>query len=318
MKNILVITLSNIGDVIMTTPVIMALVAQFPAARITVLVGPKAYAILEKSPQIHQLIAYHKKAGFIAKWKLLQALKKNHYDCIVDLRNTPIPALISCKNHSPFIRRFRKTNMRERHLEILEMMGLGVPNPPPFQFFDATDEQSGLAALQDSGISETTGWIMAAPGAASAKKRWPATHFQDVIRPLAVGMGKKVLLIGAGNERPIAEAVGQGLTDAVVLCGEITLPETAALLAKAALVLANDSAIMHLGFELGVPTVGIFGPTDHEKYGHASEKFRIACEEGVACSCHSQRRHYAERDCFHGLGPEKVLRLCTELLLAQS
>lgn len=314
MKNILVVTLSNIGDVIMTTPVIMALAAQFPEAKITVLVGPKAYAILEKSPQIHQLIAYHKKAGFIAKWRLLKELRKNRYDGIVDLRNTPIPALLNCKKRSPFIRRFRKINRRERHQEILDMMGLGVPNPPPFQFFDATDEQSSLEKLRSRGILDTAGWIVAAPGAASTQKRWPATHFQEVIRPLAAETGKKVLLVGAGNERPIAEAVAEGLTEAVVLCGDTTLPETAALLARASLILANDSAVMHLGFELGVPTVGIFGPTDHEKYGHTGEKFRIAREDATACFCHSQPRPDTERDCFHGLGAEQVLKLCRTLL----
>jgi lipopolysaccharide heptosyltransferase II len=314
MKNILVVTLSNIGDVVMTTPVIMALATQFPSAKITVLVGPKACAILEKSPHIHRVIPYHKKAGFIAKWRLLMELKKNRYDCIVDLRNTPIPALLPGKNRSPLIRRFRKTNMRERHQEILEMMGLGIENPPPFQFFNANDERSVLEKLRVKGIPETAGWIVAAPGAASEKKRWPVAHFQEVIRRLAAETAKKVILVGAGNERPIAEAVADGMADAVVLCGETTLPETAALLARSALVLANDSAIMHLGFELGVPTVGIFGPTDHEKYGHSGETFRIAHEEAAACSCYDLQRPYAERDCFHGLGPAKILRLATELL----
>ncbi|MFZ4790677.1 MAG: glycosyltransferase family 9 protein [Candidatus Competibacteraceae bacterium] len=318
MKNILVVTLSNIGDVVMTTPVIMALAAQFPSAKITVLVGPKAYALLEKSPQIDRVIIYHKKTGFIAKWRLLMELRKNRHDCIVDLRNTPIPALLPGKNRSPLIRRFRKTNMRERHQEILEMMGLCVNNPPPFQFFAANDEQSVLEKLRVKGIAEATGWIVAAPGAASEKKRWPVAHFQEVIRRLAAETGKKVILVGTGNEQPIAEAVAHGILDAVVLCGETTLPETAALLAKAALILANDSAIMHLGFELGVPTVGIFGPTDHEKYGHTGEHFRIAREDAAACSCDDLQRPYAERDCFHGLGPEKVLRLATELLRRQA
>ena len=97
-------------------------------------------------------------------------------------------------------------------------------------------------------------------------------------------------------------------------CGARRMAETAALLSRAALVLANDSAVMHLAFELGVPTVGVFGPTDHDKYGHGGANFRIAREDAAACSCDSASRPYGERDCFHGLGPDKVFQLCVELL----
>ena len=58
--NILVVTLSNFGDVILTTPVIMALVRKYPAARITVVVGPRAKSVLQRSPDIHEIVIYDK------------------------------------------------------------------------------------------------------------------------------------------------------------------------------------------------------------------------------------------------------------------
>jgi len=99
-----------------------------------------------------------------------------------------------------------------------------------------------------------------------------------------------------------------------VLCGELSLSEASFLISRASLVVANDSAIMHLAFEMGTPTVGLFGPTDHGKYGHDGRYFRIAREEAAKCGCHSDRIPYAERSCFHGLMPPKVLALCSELL----
>ena len=316
MRNILVVTLSNLGDVIMTTPVIMALAARFPEARLTVVVGYKACAVLEKSPDIDRVVSYDKRMDRRSKWRFVQALKQDGvYDCIVDLRNSPLPWLLPCRKRSPLWRRFRRINMRERHLEILDMMGLGVADPPPFRFFDPTDERAALVKIHARGISAQRGWIVIAPGAASAKKRWPVADFQAVIRRLVEQTAKPVLLVGADNERPTAEAVAQGMSDHVVsLCGETVLAETAALLSRAALVLANDSAVMHLAFELGVPTVGVFGPTDHDKYGHGGANFRIAREDAAACSCDSASRPYGERDCFHGLGPDKVFQLCVELL----
>jgi ADP-heptose:LPS heptosyltransferase len=314
-RHILVITLSNLGDVIMTTPVIMALATRFPSAKITVLVGPKARALLDKSPQIHQVIVYDKKADWRGKWRLLRELRQVRYDCVVDLRHTPIPWLMRGKQRSPLFRRFRKTNQRERHWEILEMMGFDWPRPPVLPFFDEADVRASLEKLRIRGILDDDGWIIAAPGAASEKKRWPVESFQTVLRELAQRMVCPIVLVGAPNERPIAEAVARGLSGAcVVLCGETTINETAALLSRATLVLANDSAIMHLGFELDVPTVGIFGPTRHEQYGHTGQRFRMAHADATRCSCNARLIPEHERSCFHGLQAEQVLALCMTLL----
>lgn len=315
--NILVVTLSNLGDVIMTTPVMMALLARFPQAHLTVVVGPRALCVLEKSPEIRRLVVYDKKAGLMSKARFLKELRRETYDWVVDLRNTAIPFLVSCKKRSPLFRKFRKVNMRERHLEILEQMGLEVGTPQPFRFFGAADEITCFEKLTPWAGPEKKGWILVAPGAASEKKRWPPEHFAEVTNRLMEQTGKKVFLVGAGNERSIAEAVAQKVSGkAPVLCGRMTLAETAVLVSRAALLIANDSALMHLGFELGTPTVGVFGPTDHEKYGHMGPFFRIAHEDAAACPCRSHELPYAARTCFHGLKPEKIIKFATELLHA--
>lgn len=314
-ESILVVTLSNIGDVVMTTPVIMELARKFPEARITIVVGPKAKPVLEKSARLHRIVVYDKRADLLGKWRFLKELRKDRYDWVVDLRNTAIPFLVPCKKRSPLFRKFTKTNMRERHLEILTMMGLEVRQPPTFQFFDEKDGASCLAKLRDRGLLDPRGWILVAPGAASERKRWHADLFREIVRELSIRTGEKILLIGSKDERPVAEGVSKRIpVSCQVLCGDLSLSETSFLISSSSLVIANDSAIMHLGFELGTPTVGIFGPTDHEKYGHQGGHFRIAREDASKCGCDSERLPYAERSCFHGLMPPKVLALCSELL----
>lgn len=313
--NILVVTLSNFGDVILTTPVIMALVRKYPEARITVVVGPRARSILQRSPDIHKVVIYDKKAPFLQKLKLITELRKTKYHRVVDLRNTAIPFLVSCGKRTPLFRKFTKVNMRDRHLEMLATVEPDIPIPSPFRFFNPKDKIFAMRALDVAGIAEKGGWILVAPGAASERKRWSIQCFKEVIRALYEKTGKKILLVGTLNERPVAESILAELPGiAEVLCGDLVFPETAALIADASLVIANDSAIMHLGFELGTPTVGIFGPTDHEKYGHEGPKFRVAREEAQNCSCGSDQLPRAERSCFHGLKPEKVIRFCLELL----
>jgi ADP-heptose:LPS heptosyltransferase len=318
--NILVVTLSNFGDVILTTPVIMALVRKYPEARITVVVGPRARSVLQRSPDIHKSVIYNKKASFREKLKFIAELRKVKYHRVVDLRNTAIPFLVSCGKKTPLFRKFTKINMRDRHLEMLATVEPGIPDPPPFHFFNQADEIFAMRTLDAAGIVEKKGWILVAPGAASERKRWPVQSFKEVIRVLHERTGKKILLVGTLDERPVADSIRTELPGIVrVLCGDLVLPETAALIANASLVVANDSAIMHLGFELGTPTVGIFGPTDHEKYGHVGPKFRIAREEAQSCACRSDQLPRAERSCFHGLKPGKVIELSLELLnVAQS
>lgn len=324
-KNILVVTLSNFGDVILTTPVIMALVKKFPQAKITAVVGPRARSVLQRSPAIHKIVIYDKKAPLFKKLIFLLELRKAKYDWVVDLRNTAIPFLVSCKKRTPLFRKFTKANMRDRHLELLSLMkgngsflaeeNGGSPEVPPFCFFNEVDEVFALRTLEVDKIPEKSKWIVVAAGAATARKRWPAPHFTQVIRTLHQKTGKKVLMVGLLDERPVADSIAAALPGIVsVFCGDLSLSETAALISRASLLISNDSANMHLGFELGIPTVGIFGPTDHEKYGHEGPKFRVARGEAQDCSCGSDKLPRAERSCFHGLEPEKVTSLCMELL----
>ncbi len=326
-RSILVVTLSNIGDVILTTPVMVALRLKFPAAKMTVVVGPKAKPVLEKSGDISRIIVYDKKAPLLGKGAFLRELWKDRYDMVVDLRNTAIPFLVFARKRSPLFRTYTRINMRERHLEVLRMAGIknGTKGEetffsentrlPNFQFFNLADEISISSKLGSIGVQEKSGWILVAPGAASARKRWPPELFREVVRDLALRTHKDIFLMGSRDERPIAEVVARGMPASVkILAGETSLSETAFLVSKSSLVVSNDSAIMHLGFEIKTPTVGIFGPTDHEKYGHFHPSFRIAREDSAKCHCNSHLLPYAERSCFHGLTSEKVLCLCDELL----
>lgn len=326
--NILVVTLSNFGDVILTTPVIMALARKYPGARLTVVVGPRAQAVLQRSPAIHKIVIYDKKAALLEKLKFILELRKARYDLVIDLRNTAIPFLVSCKKRTPLFRKFTQVNMRDRHLEMLAMTAERAAGPSlagakngslanPFCFFNEVDDAFALKTLEIDKVLELRDWIVVAPGAASERKRWPAEYFTKVIRHLHEKTGKKVLLVGVLSERPVAESIAEALPGITsVFCGDLMLPETAALISRASLLIANDSAAMHLGFELGTPTVGIFGPTDHEKYGHEGPRFRVARGDSAQCFCESHKLHPAKRSCFHGLKPEKVIELSLELLNA--
>ncbi len=314
-KKILWVTLSNIGDVILTTPVLRSLAGRFPEAEITAVAGPRARSVLEQSRPIRRIVTYNKRGGPLEQWRFLQELRRETYDLVVDLRNTAIPFLVKTRRRSPLVRRHTAVSMRDRHLEVLSMMGI-CPGPMPvFEFFHSGNAGTLEAKLSQKGISGSKGYVLLAPVAASGLKTWPLQGFETVLRRLLAVTADPVLIVGDQRERAMAESLTTVDPQRVVnLAGETTLPETAALVARARLIAANDSALMHLAFELGTPAVAVFGPTSHLKYGHTGEFFKIV-RAGSPCSpCEKPRCRFERQHCFADLKPESVAQACEELL----
>ncbi len=297
-KNILIITLSNIGDVILTTPVMASLRSLFPDAKFTVVVGPKAVGLLEGSREIERLLIYDKFAGWSHKLKLVRELREEFYDWVVDLRNSALPFLVRANRRSPVFRTHRAKSAREQHLEILRMMKFAVGSTQGFDFFSKKDEASLSEKLKKRGIDPSSDWVVVAPGAGSEAKRWKIEGFQAVLSRLFSEFPFKAMVVGDQTEKFLGEKLAH--PQVVNLCGEINLRELGALVSRAKLVLTNDSACMHLGYELHRPVVAVFGPTDHEKYGRENQIWRIVRE--------------APPSGLENLPSEKVFRACEELL----
>jgi ADP-heptose:LPS heptosyltransferase len=95
------------------------------------------------------------------------------------------------------------------------------------------------------------------PGASDPRRRWPAESFAEVARALA-DRGSRVVVVGHGPDDARASARIAELSDAVNLVGELDMKAMAGVLARARLVVANDSGPRHLGAALGTPTVGVY------------------------------------------------------------
>ena len=300
-KNILIVTLSNIGDVILTTPVITSLRAHFPRARFTVVVGPKAQGLLKGSRHIDRLLVYDKGSHWAEKLRLVRTLREEFYEYVVDLRNSAFPFLVRANHRSPLFRPHRVKPARGRHLEVLQMMKFKVSSELDFDFFSREDEQSLLEKFKMRERDLSLEGIVVAPGAGSEAKRWPITGFREVLERILEITPFSIFVVGDRREAPLAESLCQINPNRVKnLAGEITLRQLAALVSRAKLVLANDSACMHLAYELHRPVVALFGPSDHEKYGRQSEIWQIVRETPPLT--------------LQDLSREKVFRACESLL----
>lgn len=314
--NILIVTLSNIGDVILTTPVITATARQYPGAAVTVVCGPKAASLLSGSRWIDKLIVYDKHASLKEKWNFLKQLRSEKYDCVVDLRNSAIPFLVRAKKRSPVFRNFRSRQMGERHLEVLTQMKLDKDNPPAFDLYHPEDERQLLNKLKYKGVRREKDWILIAPVAASSQKTWNLEGFREVIQKLLKTHENEIILTGDAGSAEICKGLSAIDRQRVFsVAGETSLRELSALVSRSAMVLSNDSAVMHLGYELNRPVVSLFGPTDHEKYGRSGPHWIIVRDEDRKLSCQDAGCTGTQhKNCFQTIPAEKVFQGCHEIM----
>ena len=98
------------------------------------------------------------------------------------------------------------------------------------------------------------------PGASEGMKRWPVEHFREIVRRLHERTGWQGILCGSADEHALAELVSQGQRAPLLnLTGRTTLPQLTALLAGASVLIANDTAAVHIAAAVGTPTVCVLG-----------------------------------------------------------
>lgn len=313
-KRILVITLSNVGDVILTTPVVRTLAKEFPGSRIDVMVGPRAKEVFEKDPRVSKLIIYDKHISIGEKRRLQLKLKKLHYDLIVDIRNTIFPLLIGPKYRTGTIQRFPAeiSHSKARHLYRLQSLGISNLSEPAYVHVPEEDEGYAERILKE--LSLGGDFIVISPGARSHLKRWTVEGFAHVADRLRKECGAEVLFIGQGEDDAIISDVMSRMKQRPHnIAGRTNIRQLAHILKRSKLLITNDSAPLHLGCAVGTKVLAIFGPTDPKKYGPTGE-FDAFISKKLFCSpCEKAACGY-NYECMTLITPDEVFETARMML----
>jgi len=148
----------------------------------------------------------------------------------------------------------------DRYLNVGPILGLD-DGAADFSFPIPPSASARVAALLRRHRVGDAGLLVLAPGTIWETKHWGSDKFAEVARHF-LRRRFAVLLIGSRRERAVCDEVVRLAPGAVNLAGETTLSELAALIARAALCVTNDSGPMHLAVALERPVVSVFGPTD--------------------------------------------------------
>ena len=329
-KNVLVVKLRHLGDVLLTGPVFSALKQALPQAKIDAYVYEEAKPMLEGHPAVNRLIGYDrrwKKLSFFKRLMkelaLLIEIRKGRYDLVINLTEGDRGAIaakaararfrVGCDPKGKWQKKLYTHTVKnapslrhavEKNLDALRRIGI-FPAPEERDLFFSIPSEA--TASMQAKVGE--GFVLVHPTSRWRFKCWPSAKVRELIVRLQE-QGKRIVLTSGPDpiEKNIVQEIGRGL-DVAVLGGETSLKELGALIALSELLVCVDSVPLHLASALKKPVVALFGPTSDVTWGpwrnpHArvvSQSFscRPCYQDGCGGSKYS--------DCLATLPVEQVL-----------
>jgi predicted lipopolysaccharide heptosyltransferase III len=289
--NILLLQLKRIGDLILTAPAISALRAQFPDAKLTLVVAGETAPLLPALPPIDRALIVRRS---ISDLSTLSSIAFSQFDYSVDFTRNSRSALLSFLSHAqkrivsfrvkkraPLRGRayneFVHHRMRDMHtidynLSLLEPLGVLPERAPPLSLSVPEFAAREAAALLEHAHIRMP-FALVHPGSARVEKFWEPKRWAEVIRHIVNEQQLDVIITGGTSrieQTHLAQIMGElprpgetsGTGRVVDLSGKIDLLVLAGVIARARVVLTVDSAPVHLAAGLQVPQVALYGPTN--------------------------------------------------------
>lgn len=308
----------------MSLPAVTALLAERPAARVSVLVKPPLVPFWRMVPGLHAVIELAPSTA--GTFWAVSAVRNGRFDRAIVLPNSFRSAWIPFLAGVP-IRRGAATHLRgwlltdrvaaatvtdsARRHQAWEYLRLLDVNPPAGELaLPRLDPGAAVRATCQARLPLGAGapWVGILPGAARGpSKRWPAAHFAEVGRRLASECGVRSAVFGSPGELDVCREVADGIgAAAVCLAGRTSLPELTALLAGCRAVVTNDSGGMHLAAASGTIVVAVFGLTDPAVTGPIGAGHRVLAAPGVHPCRDIPRVSAAAAQALRAIAPDTV------------
>lgn len=287
-RNLLVMRLDNIGDVVMIGPALRAIKENMPECHITLMASPSGAQAATLLPWIDDAIAWRVlwqdlgQLDFAPKreWELVQTLRDRHFDAVIiftSFSQSPHPAAFVCYMAGIPLRlgESKETgggvlttevtaapeemHQVERNLRLIAGVGMSVRDRSLSIQLDPTAE----VVLTQHGIFES--YLLLNPWTSCQSRNYDSLRFAAAARRLAEITNWRVVVTGVAKDRARAQALLAALSPhAIDLIGTTTLPQLATLIAHARLVLTNNTATMHLADATNTPNVVLFAGTEYE------------------------------------------------------
>lgn len=328
-KNILIVKLSAIGDVIHALPVPTALKQCFPDARITWIVEKPAYDLLVGHPHIDEIMIFDK-PKFKKITSLIKAappfikeLKSRKFDLTIDLQGlfkSAAIAFLSGANSRLVYENSRELSnllssricgqhqyghVVERYLDVVRAIGCQVEKPQFVINISPKEQQLADSIAVKAGLQVKNQYVILAPGANWPNKCWPLAHFAKLADYLYEKEIIPVVIGGANDRRLYSDIAAKCAVPPIDLTGKTSLKQLAYIIQNALSFIGGDTGPMHLAAALGTPVVALYGPTDiirNGPYGEVHTALTVSRE----CTGCWKRKCPLDYDCLEPISPESV------------
>lgn len=281
MKEILVIRLSAIGDVILTTPVLQQIKAEFPQARIHFLVKEQYAEFIRACPHQDNVILWQKNDGIITVRRKISA-QVAALDLVLDLQSNLKSRVLSWFLRAKLRRRYRKPYFERLLLVYCKKNRYREKKRVSERYLEALTgiidtALHGKIALNREELPRevakfvNTQTILIAPGARWATKRWPQEYFVSLAsKLLEKHAGCRIAWVGGKDEAALLNFLGQHpylrrhARRMLFLAGSLSVGQLTALADRSCAVVTNDSGLMHVLSAAETPLVALFLSTVEE------------------------------------------------------
>jgi lipopolysaccharide heptosyltransferase II len=342
--NILCVRPDHLGDVLMTTPALRALKQSHPNRRLTLLTSSISAEAARCIPEVDAVIRYDAPwmkstpgRDAIEDFVMLETLARRKFDAAVIFTvysQNPLPAAFLCFmagiplrlahcRENPYqmltnwVREIephqRVRHEVERQLDLVGTIGCHTADRrlsfrvPPF-----VDKQV-LQKFELIGAQMHRSWLLIHPGATAPSRRYPAHHFAEAARRLVRDLGYQVIFTGSESERELVESIRDAMrVESYSLVGKLSLPQLAALIARAPVLVANNTGPVHIAAAVGTPVVDLYALTNPQHTPWLVPN-RVLFHD-VSCKyCYQSVCPQGHHDCLQRVAPERVVTAVQEL-----
>lgn len=304
-RNLLILRLDNIGDVLMTAPALRAIKETQPDTRLTLLASPAGALATTVLPWVDEVIAWRtlwqaldRPPGEIEQeWALIDTLKARQFDgaiILTSFKQSPHPAAFVCQLAGIPLRLGASKETGEclthRLADLPDDLHQGERNLRLVEAAGFTVQNRHLAlAIPPSPHIPGQPYLLLNPWASCPSRMYDLERFAIAARTLAETTGWPVVVTGTDNHRPAAAPLLAILgLHAIDLIGKTTLADLVALVAQARLMLSNNTSTLHIADATQTPSVILFAGTELERQWQPRQTRARLLRRPTPCSpCHA-------------------------------
>jgi heptosyltransferase-1 len=304
---ILIIRLSSMGDVIHTLPAAASLKHSFPHSSLCWIVRERWSPLLHGNPFVNRILGVERGVGGLMR--VVQALRRERFDLVVDFQGLIQSALVAASARSPRKVGLHRSQARESLASLFYSTAVLTREPHRVERNLELAAAAGAANLlrvfplpegEPEGDLPAGPFVLASPFAGWGAKQWPLEYFGELAR------GLDIPLVLNGPPGSAAELARSGAYVHTSGIGGLIYATR-----RASAVVGVDSGPLHLAAALSKPGVAIYGPSDPAVHGPYGASIRVLRAPGAATS---QKRRSREDQSMIAIKPSAVLAALNEIL----